>query len=48
MPRTDIKLSEWGDYENETLIHNHKLAKVYKKRYLVACRAAMDLRYAIA
>lgn len=23
----------WGDYENETLIHNHKLAKVYKKRY---------------
>jgi len=33
MPRTDIKHSEWGDYENETLIHNHKLAKVYKKRY---------------
>ena len=23
----------WGDYENETLIHNHKIAKVYKKRY---------------
>ena len=23
----------WGDYENETLIHNHKMAKVYKKRY---------------
>lgn len=23
----------WGDYENETLIHNHKLAKTYKKRY---------------
>jgi hypothetical protein len=23
----------WGDYENETLIHNHKLSKVYKKRY---------------
>ena len=22
-----------GDYENETLIHNHKMAKVYKKRY---------------
>jgi|TARA_Y100000389_G_C17444948_1_gene510993 hypothetical protein len=32
MPRTDCN-SEWGDYENETLIHNHKLAKVYKKRY---------------
>ena len=23
----------WGDYENETLIHNHKMAKLYKKRY---------------
>ena len=23
----------WGDYENETLIHNHKMSKVYKKRY---------------
>tara|TARA_Y100000817_G_scaffold113871_2_gene89206 strand:- start:4806 stop:5429 length:624 start_codon:yes stop_codon:yes gene_type:complete len=23
----------WGDYENETLIHNHKMAKIYKKRY---------------
>tara|TARA_Y100000590_G_scaffold470481_1_gene665586 strand:- start:2875 stop:3468 length:594 start_codon:yes stop_codon:yes gene_type:complete len=23
----------WGDYENETLIHNHKLSKIYKKRY---------------
>lgn len=32
MPRIDCN-SEWGDYENETLIHNHKLAKVYKKRY---------------
>ena len=33
MRRTDMKHSEWGDYENETLIHNHKLSKVYKKRY---------------
>ena len=33
MPRADESGSEWGDYENETLIHNHKLAKVYKKRY---------------
>ena len=33
MPRVDVNHSEWGDYENETLIHNHKLAKVYKKRY---------------
>jgi len=33
MPRVDESGSEWGDYENETLIHNHKLAKVYKKRY---------------
>lgn len=23
----------WGDYENETLIHNHKMSKIYKKRY---------------
>ena len=23
----------WNDYENETLIHNHKMAKIYKKRY---------------
>tara|TARA_Y100000817_G_C16821730_1_gene529210 strand:+ start:404 stop:1030 length:627 start_codon:yes stop_codon:yes gene_type:complete len=23
----------WGDFENETLIHNHKMAKIYKKRY---------------
>tara|TARA_Y100001970_G_C14069648_1_gene768684 strand:- start:199 stop:822 length:624 start_codon:yes stop_codon:yes gene_type:complete len=32
MPRSDPN-SKWGDYENETLIHNHRLAKVYKKRY---------------
>jgi len=23
----------WRNYENETLIHNHKMAKLYKKRY---------------
>jgi len=23
----------WGDYENETLIHHHKMSKIYKKRY---------------
>ena len=23
----------WSDYENETLIHHHKMAKLYKKRY---------------
>lgn len=23
----------WSDFENETLIHNHKLAKILKKRY---------------
>ena len=23
----------WGDYDNETLIHNHKMSKIYKKRY---------------
>ena len=23
----------WSEYENETLIHNHKLSKLYKKRY---------------
>lgn len=23
----------WSDFENETLIHNHKLTKIYKKRY---------------
>tara|TARA_B100001093_G_C26655731_1_gene939557 strand:+ start:293 stop:826 length:534 start_codon:yes stop_codon:yes gene_type:complete len=23
----------WTDYENETLIHHHKMAKMYKKRY---------------
>ena len=23
----------WTDYENETLIHHHKMAKLYKKRY---------------
>ena len=31
MRRTDMKHSEWGDYENETLIHNHKVSKIYKK-----------------
>ena len=23
----------WNDYENDTLIHQHKMAKIYKKRY---------------
>ena len=23
----------WTDYENETLIHHHKMARLYKKRY---------------
>ena len=23
----------WGDYENDTLINRHKMAKIYKKRY---------------
>ena len=23
----------WGDFENETLIHHHKMSKIYKKRY---------------
>lgn len=26
-------LYQWRNYENETLIHNHKMAKIYKKRY---------------
>jgi hypothetical protein len=37
MPRTDMNQSGWSDFENETLVHNHKLAKVYKKRYQRAC-----------
>tara|TARA_Y100001935_G_scaffold232635_1_gene214478 strand:+ start:6452 stop:7117 length:666 start_codon:yes stop_codon:yes gene_type:complete len=32
MPRIEASTS-WRDYENETLIHNHKMAKIYKKRY---------------
>ena len=24
---------KWTDYENETLIHNHKVSKVFKKKY---------------
>ena len=32
MELSPVKIA-WGDYENETLIHNHKIAKVYKKRY---------------
>ena len=23
----------WSDFENETLIHNHKISKIFKKRY---------------
>ena len=23
----------WSDFENETLIHNHKITNIYKKRY---------------
>ena len=26
-------ICHWRNYENETLIHNHKMAKSYKKRY---------------
>ena len=33
MPRADNGLYEWKDYENRTLVHNHKMAKIYKKRY---------------
>ena len=32
MSKSDNKV-EWNDYENETLIHNHKMSKIYKKRY---------------
>jgi len=32
MPRAD-GLYEWKDYENKTLVHNHMMAKIYKKRY---------------
>ena len=28
-----INNMSWNDYENETLIHNHKVSKIYKKRY---------------
>jgi len=31
MPR--VESISWRNYENETLIHNHKMAKIYKKRY---------------
>ena len=30
---TSITSSSWGNYENETLIHSHKMSKIYKKRY---------------
>lgn len=37
MPRSievdNTILYQWRNYENETLIHNHKMAKIYKKRY---------------
>ena len=32
MELSPVKIA-WGDYENETLIHNHKMSKIYKKRY---------------
>tara|TARA_B100000902_G_C27263831_1_gene892343 strand:- start:270 stop:908 length:639 start_codon:yes stop_codon:yes gene_type:complete len=32
MSQSETKI-EWTDYENETLIHNHKMSKIYKKRY---------------
>jgi len=32
MPRAD-GLYDWKDYENKTLVHNHMMAKIYKKRY---------------
>ena len=32
MDQSPVKIV-WGDYENETLIHNHKMSKIYKKRY---------------
>jgi hypothetical protein len=31
MPK--VETISWRNYENETLIHNHKMAKIYKKRY---------------
>ena len=32
MELSPVKIA-WGDYENDTLIHNHKMSKIYKKRY---------------
>ncbi len=33
MPRPDTGLYQWKEYENKTLVHNHRMAKIYKKRY---------------
>jgi len=33
MPRADTGLYQWKEYENKTLVHNHRMAKIYKKRY---------------
>ena len=33
MNRPERSSSSWRNYENETLIHNHKMSKIYKKRY---------------
>jgi len=33
MPRIDTNLYKWKEYENKTLVHNHMMAKIYKKRY---------------
>jgi len=32
MPRSETN-TLWMNYENDTLIHSHKMAKIYKKRY---------------
>ena len=33
MPRADTGIYQWKEYENKTLVHNHRMAKIYKKRY---------------
>jgi len=33
MPRANNGLYQWKDYENKTLVHNHMMSKIYKKRY---------------
>ena len=34
----------WGDYENETLIHNHKMAKIYKKRSIISTSRLLTIK----